>query len=78
MVTLTEDEEGKPVVDSNGDQIGVVATVDHGTAYVDPDPGLTDKLLAKLGWNDADEEAYPLQEARIQAVTDDQIQLRDL
>lgn len=76
--TITDDETGKPVVDSDGNQIGVVTSVEHGTAYVDPDPGVTEKLLSKLGWSDSDEEDYPLQEARIDAVTDDEIRLRSL
>ena len=76
--TITDDEAGKAVIDSDGNQVGVVSSVEHGTAYVDPDPGITDKLLAKLGWDDSDEEDYPLQEARIEAITDDEIRLRSL
>lgn len=76
--TITDDETGKPVVDSDGNQIGVVSAVEHGTAIVDPDPGITDKLLGKLGWDSSDEEDYPLQEARIDTITDDEIRLRSL
>ncbi|ELZ28419.1 hypothetical protein C474_14964 [Halogeometricum pallidum JCM 14848] len=76
--TITDDETGKRVVDSNGNQVGVVSSVEHGTAIVDPDPGITDKLLAKLGWDNSDEEDYPLQEARIDTITDDEIRLRSL
>lgn len=76
--TITDDETGKPVVDSDGNQIGVVSAVEHGTAIVDPDPGITDKLLGKLGWDNSDEEDYPLQEARIDTITDDEIRLRSL
>ncbi|SFR63219.1 hypothetical protein [Halogeometricum limi] len=76
--TVTDDETGKSVVDSDGNKIGVVSAVEHGTAHVDPDPGLTDKLLAKLGWDSSDDEDYPLQEARIDVITDDEIRLKDL
>lgn len=72
---ITDDDEGKTVVDENGDEIGVVSDVEHGTAYVTPDPGITDKLMAKLGWDDRDEETYPLQEEAIEAITDDEIRL---
>lgn len=72
--TITEDDEGKPVV-ADGEQIGIIADVEHGTAHVDPDPGMTDKLMSKLGWGDIDEDTYPLQEQNIEAVTDDEIQL---
>lgn len=72
---VTEDDEGKEVV-QDGETVGRVVDVDHGTAYVDPDPGITERLLSKLGWADRDEDSYPLQETAIDQVTDDQIRLR--
>ena len=78
MATITDDDEGKPVVNVDGDTVGRIVEVDHGTAYVEPDPGLTDTVLSKLGWADADEEAYPLQEASIGRVTDDEVRLTEL
>ncbi|WP_458188357.1 PRC-barrel domain containing protein [Haladaptatus sp. NG-WS-4] len=72
---ITDDDEGKKVVDQNGDEVGIVSDVEHGTAYVEPDPGLTDKVKSKLGWGDRDEDTYPLQEEAISSVTDDQIRL---
>lgn len=72
--TITENDEGKPVVHGT-ETIGRVVSVDHGTAYVDPDPGVTDTVKSKLGWADKDEETYPLQEANVARVTDDEIQL---
>lgn len=72
--TITEDAEGKTVV-HDGETVGVVTEVDHGTAYVEPDPGVTEKLRGMLGWSD-DDEAYPLQESAIDRVTDDEIRLR--
>lgn len=73
---LTDDDVGKTVVDGDGDEIGVVGRYEHGTAYVEPDPGITTKLKTTLGWEDQTEEEYPLQEATIETVTDDQIRLR--
>ena len=74
---ITDDEVGKKVVDGDGDEVGIVSAVNHGTAYVAPDPGITTKLKTKLNWEDHDEEEdYPLQEAAIEAVTDDEIRLR--
>ncbi|WP_129114266.1 PRC-barrel domain containing protein [Halegenticoccus tardaugens] len=72
---FTEDDEGKRVVDAEGDEIGRVVEVSHGTAYVDPDPGLTDAIMSKLGWSDADEDSYPLQENAVGEVADDEIRL---
>lgn len=74
---VTDDDQGKAVVDSGGREIGMVTEVKSGTAYVDADPGLTDSIRSKLGWGDADEEDYALEESRIHTVTDDEIRLKD-
>lgn len=74
---VTEDDEGKAVVDSHGQKIGMVSEVRSGTAYVNADPGLTDTIRSKLGWSDADEDDYALEEDRIHTVTDDEIRLTD-
>ena len=72
---VTEDDEGKEVV--HGDQtVGRIVDVEHGTAHVDPDPGITDTIKSKLGWGDRDEDTYPLQEDSIEEITDDEIRLR--
>ena len=73
--TIDESAEGKKVVHGD-DTVGRVVEVRHGTAYVDPDPGITDTVMSKLGWGDADEDTYPLQEETIEDVTDDEIRLR--
>lgn len=74
--TFTEDDEGKTVVNDEGEEVGMVATVEHGTAYVDPDPGLTDTIKSTLGWGDSDDEdTYPLQEESVASVTDDEVHL---
>lgn len=72
---ITEDDEGKDVVDSNGETIGIVSSVRAGTAYVDPDPGLTDSIKSKLGWNEPDTDDYPLDDSRVDTVTDDEVRL---
>jgi len=76
-VQITDDDIGKDVINAEGDSVGIVSAVRHGTAYVDPDPGIKTKLTAALGWDDIDDEdGYPLQERAIATVTDDQIRLR--
>ncbi|WP_135824827.1 PRC-barrel domain containing protein [Halorussus ruber] len=75
MAQFSEDDEGKSVV-VDGDEVGIVSEVEHGTAYVEPDPGITDKIKAKLDWGDRDEDTYPLQEQAVDTVTDDEIRLR--
>lgn len=66
---------GTPVVNSDGEQIGVVTAVEDGTVYVEPNPGLTDSLRARLGWENVDTNDYPLAESEIRSVTDDEIRL---
>ncbi|QLG62532.1 PRC-barrel domain containing protein [Halorarum salinum] len=74
--SITEEDEGKRVVNENGDEIGMVSDVRGGTAYVDPDAGLGDTVLSKLGWSDADEDDYPLDRSKIESITDDEIRLK--
>ncbi|WP_436928001.1 PRC-barrel domain containing protein [Halosimplex amylolyticum] len=73
--TVSDDDQGKPIVDEHGEKIGVVSEVRGGTAYVDPDPGITDKVSSKMGWSSADEDDYPLPTSEIAVVTDDEIRL---
>lgn len=73
---ITEDDQGKDVVNADGDKIGIVTEIRNDVAYVDPDPGLGENITSKLGWGGADEEDYPLERSNIEEVTDDQIRLR--
>lgn len=73
---ITEDDQGKDIVNADGDKMGVVKEIRNDMAYVDPDPGLGDSIMSKLGWSGADQEDYPLERSRIEEVTDDQIRLR--
>jgi hypothetical protein len=73
--TLTEDDEGKAVVNADGDTIGRVVNVEHGKAHVDPDPGLTETIRSKLGWGDDTEGDYVLNTSSIETVSDDEIHL---
>ncbi|RQG99728.1 PRC-barrel domain containing protein [Natrarchaeobius oligotrophus] len=72
---FTEDDEGKRIVNADGDEVGIVQSVEGGTVHVDPDPGMTDTIKSRLGWGDADEETYRLDEENVESITDDEIQL---
>lgn len=75
-VQFSDEDVGKTVVNGDGDDVGIVSAVDHGTAYVDPEPGITTKITAALGWeNIDDDDGYPLQEEAVATVTDDQVRL---
>lgn len=72
-VNVTDDEEGKSVVDTYDEQIGIVAEVREGTLYVDPDPGLTEKITSSLGWGDTDDDTYPVEADEIEKIDDDEV-----
>lgn len=74
--SLTEEDEGKKVINEEGDDIGQVVQVQHGNAHVEPDPGLTDTIMSKLGWGESDEDTYKLDSSQIESVTDDEIHVR--
>ena len=74
-IDLSEDDQGKEVVDANGAKVGVVATVREGVAYVEPDPSMFDTVKSKLGWGDTDEDTYPLDNGDITAVNDDEVRI---
>lgn len=72
---FTEDDEGKTVVDTDGKEIGIIVDVEDSTAYVLPDPGITKRIFASLGWSDKVEDTYPLQEGAVEAITDNEVRL---
>lgn len=73
---LTDDDTGKRVVTTDGEEVGVITEVRAGTAYVEPDPGMFDTIKAKLDWGGADEDDYPVRADDVAAVTDDEVRLR--
>ncbi|MFC4449151.1 PRC-barrel domain containing protein [Halorussus aquaticus] len=74
---FTEEDESASVFDADREKIGVVTEVRDGTAYVEPEPSLTEELKAKLDWgsHEADEDAYALRADWIDE-RDDEILLR--
>jgi len=70
--------EGKRVVASSGDEFGVVSGVRSNTIYVDLDPDLSDRLVARLGWDDVGQEDYPLGADAVERVTGDAVHLEEL
>jgi len=74
--TIADSDEGKRVVNSEGSKIGMISEVRDGTAFVDPDPGITDSIRSKLGWGDADADDYQLESNRIHTITDDEVRLK--
>ncbi|WP_132059905.1 PRC-barrel domain containing protein [Halorussus amylolyticus] len=73
--TLTQDDEGKRVVGSEGEMLGTVDKVDHGIAHVEPDAGDYKSVKRYLNWEDSADD-YTFQESAIERRTGDEIVLR--
>ncbi|MFC6729054.1 PRC-barrel domain containing protein [Natronoarchaeum mannanilyticum] len=67
---------GKPIVDSDDNQVGLVADVTGNEIEVDPDPDMLDRAKARFGWKDRDDDTYRLDADRIRTVTDDEVVVR--
>ncbi|KYH25954.1 hypothetical protein HAPAU_26330 [Halalkalicoccus paucihalophilus] len=46
---ITDSEVGTPVLDATGLEIGVVSTVEDGTAMIHPNPSIADEIRSVLG-----------------------------
>lgn len=75
MTTISENDEGKTVLNQNGEEIGMVSSVQGDRMFVNPEPGITDKIKSKLGWEDVGEDDYVVREGDIEAVTEDSVRL---
>lgn len=74
---LTDAEAGKPVVDSDGEELGVVAEVTNGSAFVIPMEDLPSTTRAQLGWGGDDRDVYGLDGALVETVTNSEIRLAE-
>lgn len=72
---LTHEEEGKHVINTDGEQVGVVSQVEGTRAHVTPDPGITETIKSKLGWADPDEEMYSIGESDVESINDQEVHL---
>ena len=71
--TLEESDEGKTVLSADGEQVGTIDRVEHGTAYVEADEGLLDELTSMLGDDDG---AHTLVGTDVEEGSDDEVRLR--
>lgn len=76
-VTLTDDDQGKEVVDAAGTTLGLVTDVRGEAAYVDPDPGLVETIKADLGWTEADSDEYTVDQSAIERKDGEKLYLLD-
>jgi hypothetical protein len=70
ILTLTERDEGKRVVDTNGECLGVIEECERGVAYVAPDgqrPEQPEPALDRQG------EVYTVESSVVHSVTEEEI-----
>jgi sporulation protein YlmC with PRC-barrel domain len=81
MSVLSTQDEGKVLMDEQGEQIGVVTEVDldENVAYVEPDPGVAEAVIQGLGMGDADEDDIQIPGESVETITDTELRVpRDL
>ena len=77
MAVLSTEDEGKFLMDAQGEQIGIVTEVDPEgqIAYVEPDPDLTEAWVQGLGFGDADEDDIEVAADAIGTITDSELRV---
>lgn len=71
------EDEGKRVVNSGGEMIGVIESASGSTAQVKPEETLSRSIRRRLGWTDESEEHYELQHSRVDSITDEEVHLKE-
>ena len=75
MTTLTEDDAGKILVDAKGEELGIVTGVSEGVGYFDPDPSVSEGVLAAFGRASTDGDDLELPFGAVETVTDEEVRL---
>lgn len=77
MTVLSTADEGKTLMDAEGEEIGVVTEVDpeKQVAYVDPEPGIGDAIVQGLGYGDANEDDIEVPSDSVATVTDTEVRV---
>ncbi|MEF8852581.1 MAG: hypothetical protein V5A44_00280 [Haloarculaceae archaeon] len=81
MSILSTADEGKYLMDAEGEQIGIVTEVDtdENVAYVEPDPDVGEAILQGFGFGDADEDDIEVPGDSVETITDTELRVpRDL
>ncbi|MFC6954064.1 hypothetical protein [Halorubellus litoreus] len=77
MAVLSTEDEGKFLMDVEGEQIGIVTEVDPDAqvAYVEPEPGMAEAIVQGLGYGDKDDDDIEVPADSIETVTDSELRV---
>jgi hypothetical protein len=77
MTVLSTADEGKVLMDIEGEEIGIVTDVDpdEQIAYVELDPGIGEAVVQGLGYGDADEDDIEVPASTVATVTDTELRV---
>jgi len=77
MTVLATTDEGKVLIDVEGEEIGVVTEIDpdEQVAYVEPDPSVGEAVVQGLGFGDADEDDIKVPADSVATVTDSELRV---
>ncbi|WP_267641160.1 hypothetical protein [Haloarchaeobius amylolyticus] len=77
MAVLSTEDEGKYLMDVEGEQIGIVTAVDTDAqvAYVDPESGVPDAIIQSFGFGDRGEDDIEVPADSVETVTDSELRV---
>jgi hypothetical protein len=77
MTVLSTADEGKFLMDVEGEEIGVVTGVDaeEQVAYVEPDPGVGEAVLQGFGFGEVDEDDIEVPAESVATITDTEMRV---
>lgn len=75
MCTFTDDDVDKPVVNGNGEEVGVVASIAGDVAHVRPSIDAVDSVKSSIGWEAVADVTRPLDSASVREITDEVVRL---
>lgn len=63
-------DQGKDVVDTHDEDIGIVSDVDGDTLFVEPDPSLIEKVMSTLHWREGERDEMKVPGDRVLRIDD--------
>jgi hypothetical protein len=77
MTVLATTDEGKVLIDVEGEEIGIVTGVDpeEQVAYVEPDPSVSEAVVQGFGFGDVDDDDIEVPADSVATVTDSELRV---